>query len=143
MIVYQHQVVRRTAGADLTEKEGCFVKLASGKLELTGAGTKAAEVYGALIHTASAGEEGEVALPGFGGIVTLRVAGDVADGDRLALAADGAVSKAGETATVVAVACGESKEGQLVDARLVEPVEVKASEAISLASSAVKVTKTK
>ncbi len=142
MITHQAQVVRRPAGADLSANEGCFVKLAEGKLQLTSAEDKAKDVFGVLTDPAEAAGPCDVALPGFAGIVGVRVSADVADGDRLALDADGAVKKAGESGTVVAVALQAGKTGALVEARLVEPADV-APAAISLAASAVKVKATK
>lgn len=143
MITHQTLVVRRPAGADLSEKEGCFVKLSAGKLQLTGGEDKAADVFGLLTDPAEENRPCDVALPGFAGIVGVRVSGAVADGDRLALDADGAVKKAEETAVVVAVALGGGESGALVEARLVEPADVKPAAIALAAASSVKVAKTK
>ena len=139
MITHQTLVVRRPAGADLSASEGCFVKLSAGKLQLTSAQDKAADVFGLLTDPAEADRPCDVALPSFAGIVGVRVSSAVADGDRLALDADGAVKKAEETATVVAVALGSGESGSLVEARLVEPADVKPAAIALAAGSAVKV----
>lgn len=134
--------MRRPAGADFSEKEGCFVKLAEGKLQLTSGEDKAKDVFGVLTDPAEADGTCDVALPGYGGIVGVSVTGEVADGDKLALDADGKVKKAGETAVVVAVAL-EAGSDCLVEARLVEPVDVAPAAIALAASSAVKVKSTK
>ena len=129
MITHQTLVVRRPAGADLSASEGCFVKLTSGKLQLTTSSSKAKDVFGLLVDPAEADQPCDVALPGFAGIVGVKLAGTVVDGDQLALGSNGCVVKAGTTATIVAVALQAGDSGALIEARLVAPTDVAAAAA--------------
>lgn len=124
-IYHQTQVVARTAGADLTECEGCFVKLSSGKVVLTTGSSTADEVFG-LLHTTDVKDATvNVILPGHPGIVGVKLhtsATGVVDGTPLTLAASGTATAAAEGDVVVAVALATGTAGELVEARLVEPV---------------------
>lgn len=125
MIYHQTQTVRLTAGADLTEKEGCFVTLAGGKAALAAANTAAPAVFGLLHAVDGADCPVDVLLPGHAGIVGVRLHASnaaVSPGDTLVLAAAGTVNK-GSTGTKVAVAlqAAPASCGRLIEARLVEP----------------------
>lgn len=124
-IYHQTQVVARKAGADLTESEGCFVKLSNGAVVPTTASSTADEVYG-LVHSGDAsGETVDIILPGHPGIVGVKLhssATGVVDGTPLTLAANGTAKTAGDGNVVVAVALASGTAGELVEARLVEPV---------------------
>ena len=130
-IYHQTQVVTRTAGADLTECEGCFVKLSSGKVVLTTGSSTADEVFG-LLHTTDVKDATvNVILPGHPGIVGVKLhssASGVVDGTALTLAASGTATAAAEGDVVVAVALATGTAGELVEARLVEPVAPAAAE---------------
>lgn len=119
-IYHQTQVVPVTAGANLTECEGCFVKLSSGKAVLTAASDTAATIYG-LVHSGDAADKTvDIILPGHSGIVGMMLhssATNVANGTGLALAANGTVKNAGSNDTVVAVALAAGTAGELVAAR--------------------------
>lgn len=115
---------------DLTEASGCFVQLADGKLTLTGDDTNPAKVYGCLIDVAEAEQPCDIALPGFAGIVDVRVSAGssgVTDGSALSLAANGTVDTAAAGKVVVAVALSDAGAGDLVDARLVQPYQADAA----------------
>lgn len=131
-IYFQTQVVTRTAGADLTESEGCFVKLSSGKVVLTTGSSTADEVFG-LLHTTDAKDATvNVILPGHPGIVGVKLhssASGVVDGTPLTLAASGTATAAAEGDVVVAVALATGTAGELVEARLVQPVAPAAADA--------------
>lgn len=128
MIYHQTQTMRLTAGADFTEKEGCFVTLASGKAALTAANTAASAVFGVLHAVDEADAPVDVILPGHSGIVAVRLHTSnaaIAVGDSLVLAASGTVNK-GSTGTRVAVAlqAAAANSGKLIEARLVEPAAI-------------------
>lgn len=133
MIYHQTQTVRLTAGADLKEKEGCFVTLTGGKAALTAAGTAADAVFGLLHAVDEANCPVDVILPGHAGVVGVRLHASnsaVAMGDTLVLAASGTVNK-GSTGTKVAVAlqAAPASSGRLIEARLVEPTTLTQSQA--------------
>lgn len=124
-IYFQSQVVSRTAGADLSNAEGCFVKLSSGKVVLTTASSTADEVYGLLHSTDVKDATVNVILPGHPGIVGVKLhssAAGVVDGTPLTLAASGTATAAAEGDVIVAVALATGTAGELVEARLVQPV---------------------
>lgn len=120
-IYHQSQVVTATAGADLTNAEGCFVKLSSGKVVLTAA-TDSAAIFG-LVHCGDAADKTvDIILPGHSGIVGMLLhssASSVAVGTKLALAASGTVKNAGSSDTAVAVALAAGSAGELVPARFI------------------------
>lgn len=120
-IFFQHQVVPVTAGADLSDAEGCFVKLSGGKAVVTTA-SDAANIFGLLHSAAPAEDTVSVILPGHSGIVGMRLhstATGVETGTKLALAANGTVKNAGGSDTPVAVALAAGTPGELVEARFI------------------------
>jgi len=122
MMYHQKAIVRRPAAVDLTGKEGCFVTLTAAGVTPADAKTAPASVYGLLNScTDEAGAGVSVILPGCDGIHAALASGAVADGDRLVLAAGGAVAK-GSAGTAVAVALGAGASGDLVPVRIIEPV---------------------
>lgn len=126
-IYHQHQVVRLTAAADLSGSEGCFVTVngSAGTVALATASSTPAQVFGLLADAGGAGAPVDVVLPGHAGIVGVRLhsgTSAVVPGDRLSVAANGQVTKAGSSGTLVAVALAAGSAGQMIEARLVEPV---------------------
>lgn len=124
-IYHQMQVVRLTAGADLSACEGCFVTVdgATGTANLTAATTTADKVYGVLDGVDVKDRPVDVILPGCAGLVGVKLhsgCAAVVPGDRLVLAANGTVTK-GSSGVFVAVAVAAGTAGNLVEARLVQP----------------------
>ena len=131
-IYHQHQVVRLTAAADLSGSEGCFVTVngSAGTVSPATASSTPAQVFGLLVDVGAAGAPVDVVLPGYAGIVGVRLhsgTSAVVPGDRLSVAANGQVTKAGASGTLVAVALAAGSAGQMIEARLVEPVALAAS----------------
>ena len=121
-IIHQQAVMRAESGVDLRECEGCFVKKdASGKLVLC---TENDTAPLGVVHVG--GDEGEMTdylLPAHQGIVGVRLSespGSVEEGTRLVLD-DGGTAKAGDTGTLVAVACEPGTGGQLLESYLTLP----------------------
>lgn len=136
-IYHQNLTVRRPAGQDFEPAaEGCFVVLEAPAVALAAAATKPEEVYGLLTDVAEeSGEACHIALPGYAGIVGVRVSADgeaVEDGDILVLADGGAV-KGVSDGTAVAVALAHAEPGKLVKARLVQPYTAGGAAALSVA----------
>lgn len=124
-IYHQCQVVRLTAPADLSANEGCFLTAAGA---LTTASTAPDKVLGVADSVGEAGQPVDILLPGHTGIVGVKLHASspaVSIGDRLVLAASGAVAK-GSSGTLVAVALAAGKGGKLIEARLVEPTALAA-----------------
>lgn len=137
-IYHQNLTVRRPAGQDFEPAaEGCFVVLEAPAVALAAAATKPEEVYGLLTDVAEeSGEACHIALPGYAGIVGVRVSADgeaVEDGDILVLADGGAV-KGGSDGTAVAVALAHAEPGKLVEARLVQPYTAGGAAALAAAA---------
>lgn len=125
-VYHKNQAVRLTAGADLSASEGCFVQVdgAAGTVTLTAASTTPDKVFGLLESVDSKDRPVDIVLPGFSGIPGVRLhsgCAAVVPGDRLVLAANGTVTK-GSSGTLVAIALAPAAAGQLVKARLIEPV---------------------
>lgn len=136
-VYHQFLTVRRPAGQDFEPAaEGCFVVLNENSVTLASADTKPEKVYGLLTDVAEeAGKACHLALPGFSGIVGVRVAADVTDGDPLALTVGGAVKPAENDGTIVAVALASGTSGKLVEARLVQPCKATGLSAVALTAA--------
>ena len=124
---HQAQTVRVPAGADLTAKEGCFVKLSSSAAVLTAATDTPADVLGVVNVGDVAGGTVDVFLPCYHGQVEVKVDSasleSVTLNTRLYLADDGTVGTA-ESGTLVAVAIEPGDTAGTWTCRLVEPVTV-------------------
>lgn len=97
--------MRAESGVDLRKCEGCFVKKdTSGKLVLC----DKSDIPLGVVHVGGdEGEDTDYLLPAHQGIVGVRLSespGSVEEGTRLVLD-DGGTAKAGDTGTLVAVAC--------------------------------------
>jgi len=120
-IIHQQAVMRAESGEDLRECEGCFVKKdTSGKLVLCGK----SDIPLGVVHVGGdKGEDTDYILPAHQGIVGVRLSaspGSVEEGTRLVLD-DGGTAKAGDTGTLVAVACEPGTGGQLLESYLTLP----------------------
>lgn len=125
-VYHKNQAMRLTAGADLRTSEGCFVQVdgSTSTVTLTAASTTPDKVFGLLESVDAKGNPVDIVLPGFSGIPGVRLhsgSAAVVPGDRLVLAANGTVTK-GSSGTLVAIALAPAAAGQLVEARLIEPV---------------------
>ena len=120
-IIHQQAVMRAVSGVDLRECEGCFVKKdTSGKLVLCGK----SDIPLGVVHVGGdEGEDTDYILPAHQGIVGVRLSespGSVEEGTRLVLDDEG-TAKAGDTGTLVAVACEPGTGGQLLESYLTLP----------------------
>lgn len=120
-IIHQQAVMRAVSGVDLRECEGCFVKKdTSGKLVLCGK----SDIPLGVVHVGGdAGDDTDYILPAHQGIVGVRLSaspGSVEEGTRLVLDDEG-TAKAGDTGTLVAVACEPGTGGQLLESYLTLP----------------------
>lgn len=119
--------MRAASGEDLRECEGCFVKKdASGKLVLCGK----SDIPLGMVHVGGdKDEDTDYILPAHQGIVGVRLSespGSVEEGTRLVLD-DGGTAKAGDTGTLVAVACEPGTGGQLLESYMALPTVLAAS----------------
>ena len=126
-IIHQQAVMRAESGVDLRECEGCFVKKdTSGKLVLCGK----SDIPLGVVHVGGdEGEDTDYILPAHQGIVGVRLSespGSVEEGTRLVLD-DGGTAKAGDTGTLVAVACEPGTGGQLLESYLTLPTVLASS----------------
>ena len=117
--------MRAESGVDLRKCEGCFVKKdTSGKLVLC----DKSDIPLGVVHVGGdEGEDTDYLLPAHQGIVGVRLSespGSVEEGTRLVLD-DGA--KAGDTGTLVAVACEPGTGGQLLESYLTLPTVLASS----------------
>ena len=126
-IIHQQAVMRAESGRDLRKCEGCFVKKdTSGKLVLCGK----SDIPLGVVHVGGdEGEDTDYILPAHQGIVGVRLSespGSVEEGTRLVLD-DGGTAKAGDTGTLVAVACEPGTGGQLLESYLTLPTVLASS----------------
>ena len=126
-IIHQQAVMRAESGMDLRKCEGCFVKKdTSGKLVLCGK----SDIPLGVVHVGGdEGEDTDYILPAHQGIVGVRLSespGSVEEGTRLVLD-DGGTAKAGDTGTLVAVACEPGTGGQLLESYLTLPTVLASS----------------
>lgn len=118
-------VIGRLATADLTGKDGYFVKNSSGSVALVSAVTDLP--LGVVTSGDVAAGFTSVALPNFGGTVSVKLngtPGTVVQGTDLYLKADGTVAVlpvAAGTYYKVAIALESGAANELIEARLVEP----------------------
>lgn len=120
-IIHQQAVMRAKSGVDLRECEGCYIKKdSSGKLVLCGK----SDIPLGVVHVGGdKDEDTDYILPAHQGIVGVRLSespGSVEEGTRLVLD-DGGTAKAGDTGTLVAVACESGTKGQLLESYLTLP----------------------
>ncbi|MCL6680955.1 hypothetical protein [Akkermansia muciniphila] len=126
-IIHQQAVMRAESGVDLRKCEGCFVKKdTSGKLVLC----DKSDIPLGVVHVGGdEGEDTDYLLPAHQGIVGVRLSespGSVEEGTRLVLD-DGGTAKAGDTGTLVAVACEPGTGGQLLESYLTLPTVLASS----------------
>lgn len=126
-IIHQQAVMRAESGEDLRKCEGCYIKKdASGKLFLCGK----SDIPLGVVHVGGdEGEDTDYILPAHQGIVGVRLSaspGSVEEGTRLVLD-DGGTAKAGDTGTLVAVACEPGTGGQLLESYLTLPTVLASS----------------
>ena len=119
--------MRAESGVDLRKCEGCFVKKdTSGKLVLC----DKSDIPLGVVHVGGdEGEDTDYHLPAHQGIVGVRLSespGSVEEGTRLVLD-DGGTAKAGDTGTLVAVACEPGTGGQLLESYLTLPTVLASS----------------
>ena len=119
--------MRAESGVDLRKCEGCFVKKdTSGKLVLC----DKSDIPLGVVHVGGdEGEDTDYLLPAHQGIVGVRLSespGSVEEGTRLVLD-DGGTAKAGDTGTLVAVACEPGAGGQLLESYLTLPTVLASS----------------
>lgn len=129
MIYHKEQIVRRVAYTDLTACEGQFVRLEGNEVDVVSGGFSASEVYGLLHGVDEQGKLVDVILPGYAGIVGVKVdpadTAGVLEGDPLIVSAKGTV-KSGSDGIVVAYALQDGSAGNIIAARLVEPQDAAA-----------------
>ena len=119
--------MRAESGVDLRKCEGCFVKKdTSGKWVLC----DKSDIPLGVVHVGGdEGEDTDYLLPAHQGIVGVRLSespGSVEEGTRLVLD-DGGTAKAGDTGTLVAVACEPGTGGQLLESYLTLPTVLASS----------------
>ena len=119
--------MRAESGVDLRKCEGCFVKKdTSGKLVLC----DKSDIPLGVVHVGGdEGEDTDYLLPAHQGIVGVRLSespDSVEEQTRLVLD-DGGIAKAGDTGTLVAVACEPGTGGQLLESYLTLPTVLASS----------------
>ena len=116
-------IIPLTAGEDLSEKEGFFVKLSSGKAILVTAATD--KPFGVILQGADEGEMVSVAVCG-GNAGTIHVAagGTISAGAYCQLEAAGDVisDSAAGARVLCAIALEDAVDGQLMEALAITPV---------------------